>query len=81
MRDFDYKYIDRCQYAVPAQTAEGYGDCGNPAIANVWFFHPDGSVDGKKMPVCAEHLNKFLEKGGDWDDVAMDEVCPTPDCA
>jgi hypothetical protein len=78
MCDFDYDYIDHCQYPVPATNEpEGYADCGDPAIAMVWFFRPDGEAEDSEMPVCARHLKKLHENDGDFKDVALEVVPDT----
>jgi len=49
----DYEYLHTCEYEV-----DGYphpGDCGEPAIARVWWKGDD------QMFVCQEHLDLMLK--------------------
>ena len=54
--EFDYEYLAKCEYGVynPAK-ASGEDDCGEPAIAKVWW------EDGEPIYVCKEHLEYMIK--------------------
>ena len=56
---FDYKILHSCQYPVPnaAYGPEMEVDCGEPAIAIVWWFEESGDVRGCDTYVCKKHLD------------------------
>ncbi len=51
-----YEYLGSCEYEVGSHRRQP-GDCGEPAIARIWWVHPykDGIL------VCAEHF-KFIRE-------------------
>lgn len=55
MREADYTLYGSCQYGVPANTASQVCDCGEDAVAWIWW----GSQD-KGLKVCRPHLDKIL---------------------
>lgn len=55
---FDYKFLGRCQYPVPApHHPEGETDCGEPAVVYGWW---DDYGDGWLL--CQEHLDYIIKR-------------------
>ena len=52
---YDYKYLGKCEYE-----GEDGLDCGDPAIAYVWFFDDETGKDAGGMTVCEDHLQKII---------------------
>lgn len=61
--NFGYTMIGECQYdvATPWRSAEQHTDCGAPGVAHAYWYDDEGSIKGKKMLVCAEHL-EYMKK-------------------
>lgn len=56
--DFDYEYLGKCEYALfTGGSPEGYADCGDPAIARVWWDNYDSG-----LLVCPEHFELIKKK-------------------
>lgn len=54
---FDYKILHSCQYPVPNTYGSAQeADCGEPAIAVVWWFD-DSGMRTCNTYVCKEHLD------------------------
>lgn len=53
----DYETIASCVFAVPAPTAEGIADCGEPATHRVWW--DDYS---RALLVCPDHFTKITKQ-------------------
>lgn len=52
----DFEFLGECQYPVHEPRTNKMVDCGEPAIAKVWW--DDYS---KAWLVCEKHLDKILE--------------------
>jgi hypothetical protein len=55
--DYDYEYLGKCEYGIPNfGTPESYSDCGEPAIAKIWWDNYDQAI-----LVCQEHFDKITK--------------------
>lgn len=54
----DFEYLEECEHGVPCpNTMLGHEDCGEPAMARVWWL----GYDKDSMLVCQEHFDAILE--------------------
>lgn len=56
---FDFEYLEtKCDYGVEAPwSPEGWADCGEPAIAKIWWGEPE-----EFMYVCERHFKEIALK-------------------
>lgn len=57
LANFDYEYLGKCEYGVFDNSPEGCTDCGDPAIAKVWW-----DEEKRGLLLCNEHFEEIKKK-------------------